>query len=129
MLDAVAYSAARLCDATDAQIIRVEGDFVRPLASYGPMPARSREERTRITSTQAPTLAIIDRQTIHVHDMAAEVETKFPESKVAQQRFGTRTLLCAPLLREGIAIGAILIRRSGSPPLYRQADQAARDLR
>ena len=111
VLDAVAYSAARLCDATDAQIIRVEGDFVRPVASYGPMPARSREERTRITSTQAPTLAIIDRQTIHVHDMAAEVETKFPESKVAQQRFGTRTLLCAPLLREGIAIGAILIRR------------------
>ena len=55
VLDAVAYSAARLCDATDAQIIRVEGDFVRPVASYGPMPARSREERTRITSTQAPT--------------------------------------------------------------------------
>ena len=48
--------------------------------------------------------------------MAAEVETKFPESKVAQQRFGTRTLLCAPLLREGIAIGAILIRRTEVRP-------------
>jgi two-component system, NtrC family, sensor kinase len=112
VLDVVAENAARLCDATDAQIIRVEGDYVRSVASYGSMPARSREERTLITPAQAPMLAIIDRQTIHVHDLAAEIETKFPESKLAQQRFGTRTLLCAPLLREGAAIGSILIRRT-----------------
>jgi signal transduction histidine kinase len=116
VLNAVAENAARLCDATDAQIIRVEGDFVRPVASYGPMLARGREERARITPTQAPTLAIINRQTIHVHDMAAEVETKFPESKLAQQRFGTRTLLCAPLLREGVPLGGILIRRTEVRP-------------
>ena len=111
VLNAVAENAARLCDAIDAQIIRVEGDFVRPVASYGSMPKRSREERTLITPAQAPCRAIIDRQTIHVHDLAAEVDTKFPESKPAQQRFGTRTLLCAPLLREGVPLGAILIRR------------------
>ena len=29
-----------------------------------------------------------------------------------QHRFGTRTLLCAPLLREGVPLGAILIRRT-----------------
>ena len=116
VLNAVAENAARVCDAIDAQIISVEGDFVRPVASYGPMPARGREERARITPTQAPTLAIINRQTIHVHDMAAEVETKFPESKLAQQRFGTRTLLCAPLLREGVPLGAILIRRTEIRP-------------
>ena len=116
VLDTVAENAARVCDAIDAQIISVEGDFVRPVASYGPMPARGREERARITPTQAPTLAIINRQTIHVHDMAAEVETKFPQSKLAQQRFGTRTLLCAPLLREGVPLGAILIRRTEVRP-------------
>ena len=43
VLDAVAENAARLCDAIDAQIIRVEGDFVRAVASYGSMPGRSRE--------------------------------------------------------------------------------------
>ena len=116
VLNAVAESAARLCDATDAQIIRVEGDFVRSVASYGSMPARSREELTLITPAQAPMLAIIDRQTIHVHDLAAEIETRFPESKLAQQRFGTRTLLCAPLLREGVAVGSILIRRTEVRP-------------
>jgi GAF domain-containing protein/anti-sigma regulatory factor (Ser/Thr protein kinase) len=116
VLDVVAENAARLCDATDAQIIRVEGDFVRSVTSYGSMPSRSREELTLITPGQAPMLAIIDRQTIHVHDLAAEVETKFPESKAAQQRFGTRTLLCAPLLREGVALGSILIRRTEVRP-------------
>jgi len=116
VLDVVAENAARLCEATDAQVIRVEGDFVRAVASYGSMPARSREERTLITPAQPLMVAIIDRQTIHVHDLAAEVDTKFPESKDAQKRFGTRTLLCAPLLREGIAIGAILIRRTEVRP-------------
>src|SRR5262245_19743984 len=116
VLDAVAENAARLCDATDAQIIRVEGDFVRSMASYGSMPSRTHDELTLITPTQAPTRAIIDRQTIHVHDMAEEVETRFPGSRLAQQRFGTRTLLCAPLLREGISLGAILIRRTEVRP-------------
>src|SRR6185295_16333649 len=116
VLDVVAENAARLCGATDAQIIRVEGDFLRTVASYGSMTARSRDELTRITPAQAPTLAIIDRKTIHVHDLAAEVDTKFPASKDAQQRFGTRTLLCAPLLREGVALGSILIRRTEVHP-------------
>ena len=35
VLDAVAENAARLCDATDAQIGRVEGDFFANVASYG----------------------------------------------------------------------------------------------
>ena len=26
--------------------------------------------------------AVIDRQTIHVHDLAAEIETEFPDAKL-----------------------------------------------
>src|SRR5262249_31929846 len=36
---------------------------------------------------------------------------EFPESKIAVNRFGFRTVLATPLLREGIAIGSIAIRR------------------
>ena len=55
--------------------------------------------------------AIVERRTVHVHDLAAEIETEFPASKIYQERFGTRTILATPLLREGSPIGDILIRR------------------
>ncbi|HKR59047.1 MAG TPA: GAF domain-containing protein, partial [Pyrinomonadaceae bacterium] len=116
MLDAIAESAARLCEANDAQIIRVESDFIRPVAHYGTQPARSRDDKQLISRAVVTTRAITDRKTIHVHDLAAEVDTEFPESKRFQQRFGTRTILVTPLMREGVAIGAIFIRRTEVRP-------------
>ncbi len=108
VLDVVAESAARLCEAKDALIYRVDGDILQRVAVYGPMPAGPPQPFTRGTPTGR---AILDRKTIHLHDMAAEVETEFPEAKARQQVTGTRTMLATPLLREGIAIGAIGIRR------------------
>jgi signal transduction histidine kinase len=80
------------------------------------MPAHNREEARIVSPREAPHIPIIERRTIHIPDLAIEVETNFPDSKLAQQQFGTRTMLCAPLLREGIAIGAILIRRTEVRP-------------
>src|SRR5215475_10024116 len=51
--------------------------------------------------------AITDRQTIHIHDLVAEIETEYPESL----RIGVRTMLVTPLLREEVVIGCITIRR------------------
>jgi signal transduction histidine kinase len=48
--------------------------------------------------------------------LAAQVETEFPAAKEAQGRFGHRTLLAAPLLREGVALGVIGIRRTEVRP-------------
>ena len=39
VLDTVAENAARLCEATDAQIRLVEGDGIRLVASYGTLPS------------------------------------------------------------------------------------------
>ncbi|HSE85068.1 MAG TPA: ATP-binding protein, partial [Candidatus Binatia bacterium] len=108
VLDVVAENAARLCEAKDALIYRVDGDTLQQVAVYGPMPAGPPQPFTRGTPTGR---AILDRKTIHVHDMTAEVETEFPQAKTRQQVTGTRTMLATPLLREGIAIGAIGIRR------------------
>src|SRR5262249_47391641 len=55
--------------------------------------------------------AVIDRQTVHVHDLEAKIETDFAEARTAQQRSATRTILAAPLLREGVAIGCVAVRR------------------
>ena len=110
VLDTVAENAARLCDSSDAQIFRVEGDILRLVAIFGPMPAINEFSMTRGTPTGR---AIIDGQTIHMHDVAAEFE-EFPESP--HRITGTRTLLVTPLLREGVPIGTINIRRTEVRP-------------
>ena len=57
-----------------------------------------------------PGRAIADRETIHVHDLQT-AGAEFPGAKTRGIAMGLRTVLSAPLLREGMAIGAIHIRR------------------
>ncbi|HKF67360.1 MAG TPA: GAF domain-containing protein, partial [Vicinamibacterales bacterium] len=54
--------------------------------------------------------AVIDRATVHVHDIIA-VEAEFPWSAETARLRGARTYLATPLLREGVPIGVIGIRR------------------
>ncbi len=105
VLDTVAVNAARLCEATDAQIRLIEGDGTRLAASFGTLPA----PEFRLTIPGNPTgRAISTRETLHIHDLQ-EVKTEFPDSEGVRR--GVRTFLSAPMLREGTPIGAINIRR------------------
>jgi GAF domain-containing protein len=113
VLDVVAENAARLCAATDAQILRVQNDVLRLVASYGEIPGIDKFAISRGTPTGR---AVVDCQTIHVQDIAAEVETEFPEARVPQQVTGTRTLVATPLVREGVRLGVIVIRRTEVRP-------------
>jgi two-component system, NtrC family, sensor kinase len=113
VLDVVAENAARLCDASDALILRVAGDTLQTAARFGPIASAA----SRVISRGFPGgRAVIDQQTIHVHDMAAAVETEFPDARILQQISSTRTTLATPLLREGISIGSIVIRRQEVRP-------------
>jgi two-component system, NtrC family, sensor kinase len=111
VMDSIAENAARLCDAKDALIFRVGGDVHERAAIYGAMPTPAVGMRGPNTRGTPVGRAIIDRETIHVHDITAELETEFPEYSTIQQATGTRTILSTPLLRDGTAIGAIHIRR------------------
>ena len=113
VLDALAESAARLCDANGAQIYRADGNTLRLAAYHGSLPAT---EEIPIVRSSVAGRVFLDRRTIHIEDLAAEVETEFPAAKQAQERFGYRTLLATPLLREGIALGVIGIRRTEVRP-------------
>jgi two-component system, NtrC family, sensor kinase len=54
--------------------------------------------------------AVLDRQTIQVADLQAETE-EFPEGSAIARERGYHTHLSVPLLREGVAIGTITLRR------------------
>ena len=113
VLDVVAENAARLCEANDALILRVDGDNLRTAAKFGPIAAAD----SRKTSRGFPGgRAVIDRQIVHVHDMAVEIQNEFPDARRLQQLSGGRSCLATPLLREGIAIGSIVIRRTEVRP-------------
>ena len=64
---------------------------------------------------RTPGRAILERQTVHIHDVLAEAETS---SRIAELaiRVGIRTFLATPLLREGTPIGLIIIRRTEVRP-------------
>ena len=112
VLNAVAENAARLCGANDAQILLVEDQLLSVAASYGPIPFFNRQaERRGINRGWVTGRAVVDRRTIHVHDLAAESDAEYPVGKDFQRRTGHRTTLATPLLREGVPLGAILIRR------------------
>ena len=114
VLDTMAENAARLCDATDAMILRVDNDMFQAVAFYGPIPVSERDQPRPIDRGLIPGRAIVDRQTIHIHDLAAESADELPAPHARSR--GIRTALATPLLREGLPIGAIFIRRTEVRP-------------
>src|SRR5262245_56277700 len=115
VLDVVAEYAARLCDAIDAVINRWDGKTYERVAKYGQIPVPDILPPAPSRSTPAGR-AIVDKQTIHVDDIVAEIQTEFPGSRLMQQFSGARTILATPLLREETPIGVITIRRTEVRP-------------
>jgi GAF domain-containing protein len=115
-LHAIAESAARLLDVTDADIMRVEGDALRLVAKHGPSRQWPVGSVRPINRDWVTGRAVVDRALVHIPDLQA-AEAEFPEGAAYARQLGHRTTLAMPLLREGIAIGAILIRRMDVRPL------------
>ena len=114
-LGTIAESAARLLDVTDATIMRVEGEVLRCMVNHGPSrqwPVGTTRPLSRDWITGR---AVIDRTTVHVADLQT-AENEFPDGAVYARQYGHRTTLATPLLCEGNAIGAILIRRMEARP-------------
>src|SRR5262249_58690407 len=68
-------------------------------------------QRLRIGRDWVTGRAVVDGRPIHVDNLATAGD-EFPEGQAMALRDGHRTTLATPLLREGKAIGALLIRRA-----------------
>jgi signal transduction histidine kinase/putative methionine-R-sulfoxide reductase with GAF domain len=114
VLDVVVKSAARFCGADDAIILVLDGENLRAAAHWGPIPA---DFHTRIPCVRGTVggRTVLERKPVHVIDLQAEAG-EFPEGSALAKRFGARTTLGVPLVREGMAVGTIQVRRTEVDP-------------
>jgi GAF domain-containing protein len=131
VLDSVAKHAARICEAHIVEIAIVDNEMFRLTASFGAAERPSREESLPLDRSSIAGRAMCDLQPVQVADMQ-NAGDDFSLGKLAI-RHEHRTALSVPLIREGHALGAIVIRRSEVRPfedkhvalLKAFADQAA----
>jgi two-component system NtrC family sensor kinase len=112
VLETIAENACRLCEAYDSVIFLREGERLRGRAHHGPISILGEGpiERGWVTGR-----AFVDREPVHVHDLQGAAD-EFPDGSERALRFGHRTTLGIPLLREDEAIGTLLIRRAEVRP-------------
>ena len=110
VVDTVAESAARLCKASDTSIFRLDGDRLRRVAHHGSIPAGVIGEFTvPLIRGSFAGRSVLDGRIVHIADAQIEAD-EFPEGSERARRLGFRAILCIPLIREGVAIGAISLR-------------------
>src|SRR4029077_10630608 len=76
VFDALAASAARLCDAFDAAIHRMDGDVLRLVAHEGPI---APDEVLPVTAGTLAGHVLRERRPIHLADMQTETD-RYPTS-------------------------------------------------
>jgi transcriptional regulator with GAF, ATPase, and Fis domain len=114
VLEVVARSAARFCEADDVTIFELDGQDLR-LASHWGVVAQDRDVRSPCTRRSVTGRAVLERKPFHVTDLQAAAE-EFPEGSAFARRLGHRTIAAVPLLHEGVAVGAITLRRAEVNP-------------
>ena len=116
VLNTLVESAARLCDADMAAIVRPKGQIFQYAASYGyTSEYHAYMERHPVPLGQGSVAgrAVLEGRTIHIPDVMADPEYEITE----RTRIGEiRTLLGIPLMREGSPIGVIVLQRNTVRP-------------
>jgi len=115
-LDTIAKVAARLFGASDVNIMRLEGEVLRHVATLGEL--ASAVETTfpnrPLDPSSMPATAILERRPLHIADLSApDVRARFPAAHLPKK---PGSVVAAPLMRKGEAIGAIVLVRDAVRP-------------
>ena len=132
VLDSVAHHAARICEAQIVDIAVVDNQVSRIAASFGQLERQSRDQSLPLDRSTVTGRSICDLEPVHVADMQ-NAGDEFSLGRELAIKFGHRTTLSVPLIREGGPLGAILVRRTEVRPFEEKhiallkafADQAA----
>jgi signal transduction histidine kinase len=114
VLRAIVESACELCEADDALALLKEGDDLIFHAQHGSIPVVW--ERQPINRQFPSGRAVLDHEAVHVHDLLAPEGDEFPAAREFARRTNVRTVLSAPLMREGESVGVIVLRRTEVNP-------------
>jgi GAF domain-containing protein len=125
VLNTLVESAARLCDADLASIPRQTGAFFDHIATYGYNPAFQALLQRNPMSPGRGTITgrvVLERRTVHIPDILNDPEYEFVEG---QKTGGYRAMVGVPLMRDGVAIGVLIVGRSKPQPFTAQQIELA----
>jgi hypothetical protein len=114
VFDSIVQRAKRLCKGTGATLFQFDGTLIRVVALDYDTPEHFEAFRQgfpmRLDTPSVVVLAVTDRRVVHIADI--NVEPDVPAfSRDSARRFGYRSLLMVPMLRDGAPVGAIGVNR------------------
>ena len=115
VFDAIARSAAVLCEATNGTVFRLRDGLIRLVGHYSlsqkQLASLQQSFPVPLDRGTASGRAILDRAVVHIHDIAAD-----PGYSAALVKTGLRSVLSVPMLRSGETIGSINVSRGELRP-------------
>ena len=115
VFDAIAHSAAALCEATNGAVFRLRDGLIHLVGHYSMSQKQLASLRQSFPAPLdraiASGRAILDRAIIHIPDVAVE-----PGYPAALAKTGLRSVLSVPMLRNGESIGSINVSREAVRP-------------
>jgi GAF domain-containing protein len=113
VFDTIVRSAARLCHAPVAGVFLTDGRMVHHLANYGTSPEALAVTRSwyprPVEMDSTPGMAILTRSVVQVPDI--EDPSALELVRQIGRGLGFRSSVGVPMLREGDAVGAIIVNR------------------
>src|SRR5262245_3419144 len=113
VFDTIVRSAAQLCHSAIAAAFLSDGRMLRVLANYGSSPEALTAVRARyprpLDMDNPPGIAILTRRVVHVPDTEEPSVGTFARQVGRDLQF--RSVLVVPMLREGEAVGSVLVCR------------------